>query len=287
MQKISKTKSTLLIFAAALLVIWSISSIYVVANNDFDNLNITRNSNPGENNLGSNVVGIIEPPLGNNTNLPPWYSVFTYMVMNLPFEITIVFSAELIVGSALKLDQKKLNMKRLGIMLGSSAALSVFMGVIQYFLLYPAIHDLPIHNKTYIQPGTGTEEIPAVYLPQYGGAPTFYSEGVDYLLLIVAAILILGLHFLAFKYIQNFKYLTAGISLIIPLLVYPLLWNSLTKQVTENKFLEKYESIFFIFLLVSLGYIAIIIILFLWKLSLTGSSPQKAEITPEQQYEGK
>ena len=284
MQKISKIKSTLLIFAAALLVIWSISSIYVVANNDFNDQNITNNSIPGDTDLESNVIGIIEPPLGNNTNLPPWYSVFTYMVMNLPFEITIVFSAEMIIGTAIKLDPKKLNIKRLGIMLGSAAALSVFMGVIQYFLLYPAIHDLPIHNKTYIQPGTGTDEVPAVYLPQYGGAPTFYSEGVDYLLLIVAAILILGLHFLAFKYIQNFKYLTAGVSLVIPLLVYPIFWNSLTKQVTVNKFYAQYESSFFIFLLISLGYISIILILFLWKLSLVGTSPQKVETTPEQKY---
>ncbi|HUU77450.1 MAG TPA: hypothetical protein VMX55_03840 [candidate division Zixibacteria bacterium] len=279
MQKKIIAKSTFLVIVAALVVIWSISSYYVVANNNFSIFKPTTNSNPDKTNFGTNQVEeVINPPLGNNTNRPAWYAIFTYMVMNLPLEVTLVFSAEIVIGTASKLDPKKLSMQRLGIMFGSASAISVFSGIIQYFLVYPAIHDLPIHNKTYVD--LITEEI----LPQYGGAPTFYSEGVDILLLIVSMILLLGLHFLAFKYIHGMKYVTSGISLAIPLIAYPLIWSGLTKQVTERAFYEKYSSMFILLLIFAVGYILMVFILFIWRLSLIGTAPKKVDIAPEQQY---
>lgn len=279
LQKKIMAKSTFLVIVAALLVIWSISSYYVVANNNFSVFKPTTDSIPDETNFGTNQVEeVINPPLGNNTNRPGWYAVFSFMVMNLPLEITLVFSAEIIIGSASKMDPKKLNMRRLGLMFGSASAISVFSGIIQYFLIYPAIHDLPIHNKTYVD--LITEEI----LPQYGGAPTFYSEGVDILLLIVSMILLLGFHFLAFKYIQGLKYVTSSISLALPIIAYPLIWSGLTKQVTERAFYEKYSSMFILLLIIAVGYILMVFILFIWRLSLVGTAPKKVEITSEQQY---
>ena len=269
MRKITAKKATFFVVAIAFLIVWNIGSYHVVAHKGIDFFSAGDDSN-----LGINVIGVIDPPLGNATR-PGIGAMFSMMVLVLPTEITIVCLAEIVISSATGLDPKKKSLTRLGIMLGSASAISVFTGIVNYLLIYPAIHDIPIHTKTYLEPGTGEDGIPAVYIPQYGDAETFYSLGLNVFFLILAIIIIIGLHFVAFRFIQGLKYSATGISCALPVILYPILWSTLINQETVRAFDEMTGSIWTLTLIIGLGFILIILLLLLWKLTLLGTAPKE------------
>ena len=279
LQKKALKITTFMIIASAMFLIVNIGSYYVLAKTDNSYVLFTNENDSAGSELGSNVNEIISPPLGNETTLPKWTTMFSLMALLLPIEIVIVFSAEIILGTSLKLDPKKKNLQRLGIMLGSSAALSVFGGIIHYLLVYPAIHDIPIHKYTFIIPGTDNQTS-----PQYGIAQTFYGLGVDVVLLALSMLLILGLHFLAFKFIQGFNWTSTSVSTGLGLIFFPSIWAILIKQVTEKEFIETTGSLWTIMTIIACGFILFLLLLLLWKLTLVGTAPKME--TEQQKYQG-
>ena len=114
-------------FAVMLMVGWNYVSFRVVAQGNFDIFNPTTNGIPEITKPTTQVDEIIDPPLANTTSLPGFATVFSLMALNLPIEIIFVFLGEVLMGTALKLDPKRLNIKRLGIMLGSALALTILV----------------------------------------------------------------------------------------------------------------------------------------------------------------
>ena len=283
MRKSTLTKATFFVVAIAFLIVWNIGSYHVVANKGLDFITPAINSAPEDPNLGTNVIiGEIDPPLGNATR-PGIGAMFSMMALVLPTEMTLVFLAEIIISSAIGIDPKKKSLTRLGIMLGSASAISVISGIVHYLLVYPAIHDIPIHKYTYLEPGTGITVddvyIDPVYLPQYGDAATFFSYGLDIFFLILAAVIIIGIHFPAFRFIQGLNNTASGISLALPLIAYPIIWNMLVSQETVRAFDETTGNIWTLTLIIGMGFVLLIVALLIWKLTLIGTAP-KEEIDP-------
>ncbi|MHA1154823.1 MAG: hypothetical protein ACTSQK_01835, partial [Candidatus Heimdallarchaeota archaeon] len=156
MRKSTISKAIFFVVAITFLVVWNVGCYHVIAHRGIDFITPASNSTPGNANLDTNVVGVIDPPLGNATK-PGIGAMFSLMALVLPTEIALVFIAEILLGTAMGLDPKKKSLTRLGIMLGSAGAISVISGIVHYLLVYPAIHDLPIHTKTYLELGTGVE----------------------------------------------------------------------------------------------------------------------------------
>ncbi|MHA1186642.1 MAG: hypothetical protein ACTSSK_07175, partial [Candidatus Heimdallarchaeota archaeon] len=218
LQKKNLMKFAIFMFAVMLMVGWNYVSFRVVAQGDFNLFDnpATTNSLPEITNPTTQVDYIVDPPLGNSTSLPGFTTVFSLMALNLPVQIIFVFLAEVLMGTALKLDPKRLNIKRLGIMIGSALALTVVVSLVYYLMVWPAMHDLAIHNQgTFNDPITEEQNI-----LQYGGAQTFFTKGVDILLLVFAMIFIMGFNFLAFKFIQRLTYLTSALSIAYPLVYF-------------------------------------------------------------------
>ncbi len=282
MRKSTISKTIFFVVAIAFLVVWNVGCSHVVANNGLDFISPTLNNVQGDANLDTNADEVIDPPLGNATK-PGIGAMFSMIALLLPTEITLIFIAEVIFGTSMGLDPKKKSFARFGIMLGSAGAVSVVSGIVNYLLVYPAIHDIPIHRHTYLKPGTGIEVddvmVPPVNLPQYGSAETFNSFAVNILFLILAAIILLGAHYLALRYIQRTKITASIVSLILPLVIYPIIWSTLIKQVTEKAFFEKTGDIWTFSALLAGGFILFSLLLMLWKLTLLGTSP-KEEIDP-------
>ena len=274
LQKKNVMKFTIIILAVILVVGWNYVSFRVVAQGEFDIFNPTANSVPVITNPTTQVDQIINPPLGNTTSLPGFTTIFSLMALNLPINIIFVFLGEVLMGTALKLDPKRLNIKRLGIMIGSALALTVLTSLVYYLMVWPALHDLAIHNQaTFDDPKT--PELEAT--PQYGGAETFFTKGVDVVLLLFAMIIILGLIFLALKFIQGLTYLTSGTTLIFPLIYFPIFWSSLTKEITNKFFMEK-TGTHFTFTLVIAGFFLLgSILLLIWQLTLIGTPVAEIE----------
>ncbi|MFW9924284.1 MAG: hypothetical protein ACFFDW_13450 [Candidatus Thorarchaeota archaeon] len=274
MQKKAVNKSLLMLLAAALLIVCSIGTYYIRAESGNSAISPEINSLPNGDSISIAIEEPINPPLGNNTNLENISGMFSSMALYLPIEITIVFVAEIIMGSALKLDPKKMNLKRLGIMLGTAAALSVICGIVHYTLVYPAMHDIPIHQYTYDIYYPATNQ--TITYPQYGGAETFFSYGVDIIVMLAAALIIVGVHFPAFKYIQRFNYLNSGVSTALPAIIYPIIWNMLINQVTANQYIEQLGNIWTLMLIFAVGFILIVLLLLIWKLTLIGTTPPES-----------
>ncbi|MHA1244347.1 MAG: hypothetical protein ACTSP7_07200 [Candidatus Heimdallarchaeota archaeon] len=268
MQKKNLMKFAIFMFAVMLMVGWNYVSFRVVAQGDFNLFdNPTTNSLPEITNPTTQVDYIVDPPLGNSTSLPGFTTVFSLMALNLPVQIIFVFLAEVLMGTALKLDPKRLNIKRLGIMIGSALALTVVVSLVYYLMVWPAMHDLAIHNQgTFNDPITEEQNI-----LQYGGAQTFFTKGVDILLLIFAMIFIMGFNFLAFKFIQRLTYLTSALSIAYPLVYLPIFWSALSKEITEKFFMERTGTHLTFTLIVSLFFILGSVLLLIWQLTLIGT----------------
>ncbi len=377
----------ILIVSLAILV-YNIGTYDLIANKGVDILSPSYNASPpGQTEITPSQE--IEPPLGNETVLPGYRTIFTMMVYNFPIELTIVFFAEMVFTSLVREDRKKMNFLRVLILLGSAAALTVVNSANHYFLVWPAIHDWPIHaghqwndtsttssgilrplygvqegpinnnhtlsaeSFTFIQetnlsknqitkyqwisnisvqgievtreqfltlqglspservayfedldyyegikdskktsvnsdgsiyfvfynPNTELAFLDVTYTYQY----TFFTPAVTILMLILAALIILGIHFLAFKYIQKLSNLNSGVSLIMPAIYYPVIWNILARQTREQDFLEKTGNQFMFALIVSGIFLLTIILILIWNLTLVGTKSISRSIDTESQ----
>ncbi|MHA1555453.1 MAG: hypothetical protein ACTSPM_00825 [Candidatus Heimdallarchaeota archaeon] len=288
MRKSTISKAIFFVVAITFLVVWNVGCYHVIAQRGIDFITPASNSTPGNANLDTNVVGVIDPPLGNATK-PGIGAMFSLMALVLPTEIALVFIAEILLGTSMGLDPKKKSLTRLGIMLGSAGAISVISGIVHYLLVYPAIHDLPIHTKTYLEQRTGVEVegvfIPEVWLPQYGDAATFNSLGLDIFFLILAAIIIIGIHYPAYRYIQGMNNTTSIVSLALPLIAYPIVWAMLVNQVTVKAFYETTGTVWTMTALISGGLVLFFTILLIWKLTLMGTAPKEEKNPTEPQTE--
>jgi len=288
LRKSTISKAIFFVVAITFLVVWNVGCYHVIAQRGIDFITPASNSTPGNANLDTNVVGVIDPPLGNATK-PGIGAMFSLMALVLPTEIALVFIAEILLGTSMGLDPKKKSLTRLGIMLGSAGAISVISGIVHYLLVYPAIHDLPIHTKTYLEQRTGVEVegvfIPEVWLPQYGDAATFNSLGLDIFFLILAAIIIIGIHYPAYRYIQGMNNTTSIVSLALPLIAYPIVWAMLVNQVTVKAFYETTGTVWTMTALISGGLVLFFTILLIWKLTLMGTAPKEEKNPTEPQTE--
>lgn len=245
----------------------NIGSCYIVAFHDFNS-----NNQPSSNTPSIKVSEIIEPPLGNTTGLPSFSTVFTMFLFNLPIEVSILFLGEIIIGNAIGIDKKRFDVIRFLLLLGSAVAITVVNSLVHYLMVWPAMHDLPIHRGLTFEDFDTGEQI-----PQYGNAPTNFSKAGAILILIAATIIIIAAHFPAMKYIQGRNWKLAVGTMVLPLIIYPLIWNSLSKQVTANKFFEQTGTIFNLFLVLSGAFVVGYALLFLWRLSLVGTGPEDKE----------
>ncbi|MCK5184881.1 MAG: hypothetical protein KAQ95_11290 [Candidatus Heimdallarchaeota archaeon] len=285
MQGLKKTAFILIVSAAILL--YNIGTYDLIANQGVDILTPMYNEGPpGETEIIPNVDQEIDPPLGNQTNLPKFNTIFTMMVFNFPIELAIVFFAEMVFSSIVREDRKKLNFLRLLILLGSASALTVVNSLNHYFLIWPAIHDWPIHaGHEYNDTTTLLME------PLYGeNQDTFFSPAVTILIFIAAAIIILGIHFLAFKFIQKLSITCSGVSLLMPAIYYPVIWNAMARQTRHQDLFETTGTQFMFALVISGIFLLAIILILIWNLTLVGTKaavmkPQETET--QEKYEPK
>ena len=135
-----------MLIVITVLIVYNVGSFYVVAYKGQDIFAPSANNQPLPTpDPSTNIDNVINPPLGNETTLPNATALFTLMVFNLPIEIAIVFLVEMLVGSMFRTEKKRMNFLRLLLLLGSAALLSIGSSTIQYFAVWPAMHDLPIH----------------------------------------------------------------------------------------------------------------------------------------------
>ena len=275
-------KNAFIFVAATIVLLWNIGSYYLVAHEGVDLFNPSSNNVPiGDESPMVNFDGIIPPPLGNQTNLPNASTLFTLMVFNAPIEITIVFLAEILMGSILGSDEKdRLNFLRLLLLLGASLMLTAANSVVHYLMIWPALHDAPIHAGHTFNDTSTLEEI-----PQYGGAQTFFSQGVGIVMFLLAALIIVGMHFPVFKYLLKYDYIVSFASLGLPAIYYLIIWISLSKQITENLFYEKIGSQFTLGLIIATAFVVGVIVILLWNLTLRTGPKKDAELASESQYE--
>lgn len=271
-------KNAFLLLIAAVVIIWNVSSYYLVAYEGVNLFAPMQNSILVNDNPAVNIDHVIDPPLGNQTIMPGFTTFVTLMVFNLPIEITIVFLAEMIFGSFLRQERDKMNFLRLLLLLGSALALTAVNSLVHYTMIWPAMHDWPIHaGHTY--------NVSNILYPQYGVFETFFSMGADIMLFLAAAIIVVGIHFLAFKYIQKLSYTHSIVSLVVPIVYYPAIWGILAKQITSLNFFEKVGNIFMFGLIVSGTFILSILLILLWNLTLFGTQPEGSKQTAEKPME--
>ncbi len=227
-------KSIFMIIAAMVVIVWNVGCYNLIAKQGINLFGPSINNTPIIDDPTTNIDYIIDPPLGNETSLPKFTTLFTLMAFNLPMEILIIFLAEIVLGSILRIERQRMTFLRLLLLLGSAIALTIANSVIHYFAVWPAMHDWPIHRELTFN-DTSTYEL----VPQYGGAEVFNSKGVDFLLFMVAMIVIVGMHFPVFKYLLRYNNLLSGLSLVIPFLNYFIVWFLLSRQVTANNFWER------------------------------------------------
>ena len=281
MQGMKKTAFILIVSAAILL--YNIGSYNLIAKQGVDILTPMYNEGqPGETEITPNVDQEIDPPLGNQTSLPKFNTIFTMMAFNFPIELAIVFFAEMVFSSLVKADRKKMNFLRLLILLGSASALTVVNSLNHYFLIWPAMHDWPIHaGHTYNDTTTLLNE------PLYGEQDTFFSPAVTVLIFIAAAIIILGIHFAAFKFIQKLSITCSGVSLLMPALYYPIIWSVLAKQTRESDLFEKTGNQFMFALVISGIFLLTVILVLIWNLTLVGTqaAAKTADTESQEKYQ--
>ncbi|MBD3190027.1 MAG: hypothetical protein GF308_05265 [Candidatus Heimdallarchaeota archaeon] len=272
MQQKGALKFVIPIIAVSILLAVNIGSCYIVAFHDFNSSPFHSQNQPSSDNPSIKVDEIIDPPLNRTTGLPAFTTVFTMFLFNLPIEVSILFLGEIVIGNAMGIDKKRFDVLRFLILLGSAVAITVVNSLVYYLMVWPAMHDLPIHRGlTFTDYDTGEE------IPQYGDAPTNFSKAGAILILIAAAIIIIGVHFPAMKFIQRANWKLAVGTMVLPLLIHPIIWNSLSKQVTSKAFFEQTGTIFNMFLILSGAFVVGYSLVFLWRLSLLGTGPEDKE----------
>ncbi|NHJ46401.1 MAG: hypothetical protein FK733_01315 [Asgard group archaeon] len=269
-----KLKRNLFIMITAMVVIvWNIGSYNLIT---AKGINLFDSNNPIGEDPSTNIDDIIDPPLGNQTSLPSFGTLFTLMVFNFPIEIVIVFIAEIFLGSILRAEKKRLSFIRLLILLGSSLALTVGTSVVHYVAVWPAMHDWPIHQGyTFNDTQAG-----GILVPQYGGAETFFSKGVGVILFLVAAIVIVGMHLPVFKYLLKMSWLQTGVSLGVSGIYYFIIWFTLARKITTSDFWERTGRHYYLSLIFASAIVIGVIVLLLWNYTLEARA-----ITKEQSQE--
>ena len=264
------SKNLIIFVAATILIVWNIGSFQLAAQKTETSLTPSKNGVPGDG-LGTPGVQQIQPPLGNVTNLPNATTYLNMFIFNLPIELTVVFLGEFFIGALVKTDKKRSTFLRLLQTLGVGTLLSVFSGLVNYLIVWPAMHDMPIHY-----PDPSFEYVPA---------ETFFTPAVDVVMYFVAIIIILALHFLAFKFLLGYKYSSSGIGIIMPALYYFIVWRSLTKQKIPQAFWDKSQQHFYLALIFAGGFILINVLILIWNLSLaTRKKPEKRAKGAAQTY---
>jgi hypothetical protein len=266
-----------ILIIAAVVVTWNIGCYNLIV---VRGVNLFSDNRPVIDNPSTNydyliIDDIIEPPMGNSTSLPKFTTLFTLMLFTFPIEIVVVFLSEMLLGSILRVEKKQMSFMRLLILLGTSLALGVASATINYVAVWPALHDIPINrnlqfNDTSVDPG-------GVLTPQYGGAETFFSPAVAILVLLIAAILIVGIHFPVYKFILNMNYLQSSISLALPALYYFVIWFTLSRQTTQGNFWEKTGSHFYLSLILAAGIVFLVLVILLWNMTLESRAPPKID----------
>ncbi len=388
MRKQGLKKTAFILIVSAAILLYNIGTYDLIANQGVDILTPMNNeSQPGDTVITPNADQVIDPPLGNQTILPKFNTVFTMMVFNFPIELAIVFFAEMVFSSIVKTDRKKMNFLRLLILLGSASALTVVNSLNHYFLIWPAIHDWPIHaghtyndtstyelkplygeqedpinanyslttqswtfihevnlsanqitkyqwvsdlsvqgrevtkeqyntmqglsvsersayfetlgysdgiqdkNKTtvdlegsiyfvFFNPNSLQANLSVTYTYQY----TFFSPAITILVLIFAAIIILGIHFAAFKFIQKLSLTCSGISLLMPAVYYPVIWSAMARETRAQDLYETTGNQFMFALIVSGLFLLTIILVLIWNLTLVGTQARtKTQDTESQE----
>ncbi|MHA1220344.1 MAG: hypothetical protein ACTSQB_01280 [Candidatus Heimdallarchaeota archaeon] len=282
-------KNAFMLIVITVLIVYNVGSFYAVAYKGQDIFAPSTNNQPLPTpDPSTNIDNVINPPLGNETTLPNATTLFTLMVFNLPIEIAIVFLVEMLVGSMFRTEKKRMNFLRLLLLLGSAALLSIGSSTIQYFAVWPAMHDFPIHaghtfNETILLPnGTLIYEV----RPQYGeDIETFFTLGVDVILMIVAGIVIVGLHFPVFKWLQKLNNKTNVAGLFIPALYYFIIWFTLARQVSGAEFEDKTASHFNLSLLLALGFVLGVFLILIWNLTLAGGKVKKMQTVEAEKYD--
>ena len=192
-------------------------------------------------------------------------------VFTFPLEISICFIGEFVFANAIGLDPKQHNIKRFLLVMGTAIAISIITSLVHWTLVWPAIHDLPIH-RGYMEydPSAGEEVL------LYGDAEPIFSRGLDIFFLFLAAIIIIGVHFPAIRFIQNSNWKVAVGTMALPTIFYPIIWSILARQRTEGLYMEKTGQIFNITLLLALAFVVGILLIFIWRLTLmgTGTKPE-------------
>ncbi|NHK31120.1 MAG: hypothetical protein FK730_07190 [Asgard group archaeon] len=271
-------KSLFIALVAMVVVVWNVGCYNLIA---VKGVNLFGPSNnPISDDPSNNIDSIIDPPLGNSTTLPQFTTLFTLMAFNLPMEILIIFLAEIVVGSILRVEKQRMTFLRLLLLLGSALLLTIGNSVIHYVAVWPAMHDWPIHRGL-----TFNETITYEIIPQYGGAEVFFSKGVGVLLFLVSMIVIVGMHFPVFKYLLKYKNLQSGISLLVPFLNYFIVWLLLSRQITENLFGERTGKTFYLTIIFSGGFILLTLFLLLWNLTLTTKLQKQAKKAQAEQQQ--
>ncbi|MHA1121504.1 MAG: hypothetical protein ACTSPC_01665 [Candidatus Heimdallarchaeota archaeon] len=403
-RKLGLKKTAFILIVSAAILLYNIGTYDLIANQGVDILAPMYNEGqPGDTEITPNAGQEIYPPLGNQTYLPKANTIFTMMVFNFPIELAIVFFAEMVFSSIVKSDRKKMNFLRLLILLGSASALTVVNSLNHYFLVWPAVHDWPIHaghtyndtttyeikplygelinanysltnqswtfiqevnlaenqimryqwvsnlsvqgrevtkeqfntmqgqslsersayfetigytegiqdnNKTtidlegsiyfvFFNPNSLQANLDMTYTYQF----TFFSPAVTILIFIAAAIIILGIHFLAFKFIQKlsltcsgaiiilgihflaFKFIQklsltcSGISLLMPAVYYPVIWSAMARETRAQDLYETTGNQFMFALILSGLFLLAVVLVLIWNLTLVGT--QAAVLKPQ------
>ena len=256
-------KSIILLITFLLLVL----NIGISLTFSYKNISLFKNNNLTNDNLKTNIDEIINPPLGNQTVYPSYQTFFSILLFIFPIELSVIFLSEFILYNNLeKMTKKRISFLRLLLLIGLAILLSIGVTIVHYLLIYPALHDWPIHQ------GYTFDDT-----PQYGGAQTFHTKGIDILLFIVAMVLILGIHYPITKYLLKYKFLTSGICLITPGIYYFTIWLMLSKQITPDNFYDKTGIHFWFGVLISGGFLLVVILILLWRLTLIGTQPMPTE----------
>ena len=110
---------------------------------------------------------------------------------------------------------------------------------------------------------------------------TFFSPAVTILIFIAAAIIILGIHFLAFKFIQKLSLVCSGVSLLMPAVYYPIIWSAIARQTREQDLYETTGNQFMFALILAGIFLLGVVLILIWNLTLMGTQ----QITSTKQAE--
>jgi len=129
----------------------------------------------------------------------------------------------------------------------------------------------------FFNPNSLQANLDLTYTYQY----TFFSPAVTILIFIAAAIIILGIHFLAFKFIQKLSLVCSGVSLLMPAVYYPIIWSAIARQTREQDLYETTGNQFMFALILAGIFLLGVVLILIWNLTLMGTQ----QITSTKQAE--